>query len=134
MTERGMTIQGLRFLSPQEALEAVNQGAVLVDLRDEDLVAMKRFPVETAIHLPHRELAERVEELPRDQTLLLADTSGVFIRPAAALLAAQGFAEVLCLNGGMLAWDQAGLPVITDPETLLQGECACVMKSRKGTR
>ena len=134
MTGRGMVIQRLRFLAPQEALEAVGEGAVLVDLRSEDLVAMKRFPVAKVLHLPHTTLAEHLQELPRDRPLLLADTSGVFIRPAAALLTAHGFTEVLCLNGGMLAWDQAGLPVVTDPEALLQGECACVMKNRKPTR
>lgn len=129
-----MLIQGLRFLAPREAQAALDEGAVLVDLRSEDLVAMKRFPVDMVLHLPHQELADRLPELPRDRTLLLADTSGVFIRPAAALLAAQGFTDLLCLNGGMLAWDLAGLPVVTDPEALLQGECACVMKNRKTPR
>ena len=129
--DRGLVIQGLRFLAPAEALAAIEAGAVLVDMRSEDLVAMRRFPVAGVLQLPHLELAERLEELPRDRTLLLADSSGVFMRPAAALLAARGFTEVLCLNGGMLAWDQAGLPVATDPEALLQGECACVMKNRK---
>jgi rhodanese-related sulfurtransferase len=129
-----MTVQGLRFLAPQEALEALDEGALLVDLRSDDLVAMKRFPVAAVLHLPHRELLERMQELPRGRTLLLADTSGVFIRPAAALLEQAGFTKVLCLNGGMLAWDQAGLPVVTDPETLLHGECACVMKARRDGR
>jgi rhodanese-related sulfurtransferase len=129
-----MLIQGLRFLAPAEARQALEEGALLVDLRDEDLVAMKRFAVDDVRFLPHRQLPARLQELPRDRTLLLADTSGVFIRPAAALLAAQGFTDLLCLNGGMLAWDLAGLPVATDPEALLQGECACVMKNRKASR
>ena len=129
-----MLIQGLRFLAPAEARLALEEGALLVDLRDQDLVAMKRFAVDDVRFLPHRELPERLEELPKGRTLLLADTSGVFIRPAATLLAAQGFTDLLCLNGGMLAWDLAGLPVDTDPEALLQGECACVMKNRKTPR
>jgi hypothetical protein len=32
---------------------------------------------------------------------------------------------------GMIAGDQAGLPVSTDADALLHGDCACVMRSRK---
>jgi rhodanese-related sulfurtransferase len=126
-----MIIQGLRFLSPGEAQEALREGALLVDLRSEDLTAMKRFRVPETLHLAHRDLLARVPELPRGRLLVLADTSGVFLRPAASVLAAHGFTYLVCLNGGMLAWDQQGYPVDTDPEALLQGECACMMKSVK---
>jgi|GEM_PF-5048609 len=37
----GMCIQGLWFLSPLEALDALQKGALLVDLRSDDLVGMK---------------------------------------------------------------------------------------------
>lgn len=133
MAEPGMVIQGLRFLSPAEARAALDDGALLLDLRSEDLFAMKRFQVPEALHIPHRELPQRFAEVPAGRRLVLADSSGVFLRAAAALLQARGFDQVACLNGGMLAWDQQGLPVAADPAALLQGECACVMKSRKGT-
>ncbi len=134
MTESGMVIQGLRFLAPGEALAALNAGALLLDLRSEDLVAMKRFQVPQSLHIPHRELPDRLPEIPRDRDLVVADTSGVFLRQAAAVLTERGFGRLAFLNGGMLAWDQQGFPVETDPEALLQGECACVMKSRKENR
>jgi hypothetical protein len=41
---------------------------------------------------------------------------------------------VACLNGGMLLWDQEGLPVVTDAAALLHGECPCVLRPRKGHR
>lgn len=128
----GMIIQGLWFLAPGEALEALEQGALLVDLRSDDLVEMKAFAVPRQLHLPHVELAEHLAELPTDQLLVLADSSGVYTKGAAALLQAAGFKQVACLNGGMLAWDQGGLPLVNDPAALLHGECACVMRSSKG--
>lgn len=134
MAETGRIIQGLRFLAPEEALEALRGGALLLDLRSDDLVAMKRFQVPESLHIPHRELPGRVPEIPRDRDLVVADTSGVFLRQAAAVLAEHGFGRLAFLNGGMLAWDQQGFPVETDAEALLQGECACVMKSRKEAR
>ncbi|MBP1770864.1 MAG: Arsenate reductase [Holophagaceae bacterium] len=131
---KGMVIQGLRFLAPKEACEALEGGALLVDLRADELVAMKAFRVPETIHIPHRELPGLLPDLPRDRALVLADTSGVFTKDAARLLLAEGFHDVACLNGGLLAWDQEGLPLLTDPEAILHGECACVMTSRKKRR
>ena len=127
----GMVIQGLRFLSPREALRVLGKGTVLLDLRSDELMEMKAFEVPATIHVPHRDLASHLARLPLDRPLLLADSSGVFTKAAAQVLLEHGFEQVACLNGGMLAWDQEGLPVLTDPEAILHGECACVMKSRK---
>jgi rhodanese-related sulfurtransferase len=127
-----MVVQGLWFLAPGEALKAVRQGALLVDLRSDELVEMKAFAVPRQVHLPHAELAGRLADLPKDQLLILADSSGVYTKGTANLLHASGFEQIACLNGGMLAWDQAGLPLVTDAAALLHGECACVMRSSKG--
>lgn len=129
---RGMVIQGLRFLSPQEALQVLGQGALLLDLRSDELREMKTFQVPAQIHVPHRDLEAHCADLPLDRPLILADSSGVYTRAAAHFLLDHGFQQVACLNGGMLAWDQEGLPVVTDPAAILHGECACVMRSRKG--
>jgi len=130
--DKGLVIQGLRFLGPPEALQSLQEGAVLLDLRSDALMEMKAFQVPTQIHVPHRELAKHLADLPQDCPILLADSSGVFTKEAAHFLLEHGFGQVACLNGGMLAWDNEGLPVVTDPEAILHGECACVMRSRKG--
>lgn len=128
---KGMFIQGLWFLSPQEALEALQRGGLLLDLRSDELVQMKAFAVPESLHLPHPIVPGQVDNLPHDRFLVLADSSGVYTKAAAATLKDLGYDQIACLNGGMLAWDQAGLPVATDAEALLQGECACAMRSRK---
>jgi rhodanese-related sulfurtransferase len=127
----GMFIQGLWFLSPPEALDAIQQGALLVDLRSDELFEMKAFGVPECFHLPHSILAARAGELPRDRLLILADSASVYTKGAAAALRDLGFERIACLNGGMIAWDQEGFPVRTDPDALLHGDCACVMRSRK---
>ena len=131
---RGMVIAGLRFLAPKDALAALNEGAVLVDLRLDELAEMKAFNVAETIRIPHEELAGLLAELPTDRPLLLADSSGVYTKEAAHLLLDRGFAQVACLNGGMLLWDQEGWPVTTDAAALLHGQCPCVLRPRKGHR
>jgi rhodanese-related sulfurtransferase len=128
---KGMFIQGLWFLSPKEALDALQQGALLVDLRSDELFEMKAFGVPESLHLPHSILSDHADELPRDRLLVLADSAGVYTKGAAAALKDRGFEQIACLNGGMLAWDQEGFPVSTDPDALLHGDCACAMRSRK---
>lgn len=128
---KGLVIQGLRFLAPKEALATLQVGALLVDLRAEELFEMKAFRVPETLHIPHTELPELLPEVPGDRPLLLADSSGVYTKEAAHLLLARGFTQVACLNGGMLAWDQEGLPVATDAAALLHGECPCVLRPRK---
>ncbi|MBK9797520.1 MAG: rhodanese-like domain-containing protein [Holophagaceae bacterium] len=71
---------------------------------------MKAFRVPETIHIPLRRATRLLSELPTNRPLLLADTSGVFTKDAAHTLLDHGFSEVACLNGGMLAWDQEGLP------------------------
>ena len=131
---KGMVIQGLRFLAPKDALAVLNEGAVLVDLRLDELAEMKAFKVPETFRIPHEELSGLLSELPADRPLLLADSAGVYTKEAAHLLLDRGFAQVACLNGGMLLWDQEGLPVATDAATLLHGACSCVLRHRKGHR
>ncbi|MBK8790983.1 MAG: rhodanese-like domain-containing protein [Holophagaceae bacterium] len=113
-----MVIQGLRFLAPKEALNSLQGGALLVDLRTDDLVEMKAFHVPEAIHIPHRELPGLLSELPSDRPLLLADTSGVFTKDAAHLLLDHGFTDVACLNGGCSPGTRRAFPYDTDPEAI----------------
>jgi arsenate reductase len=131
LEEKNAQVPGLRFLSPQEAFEVLRQGAVLVDLRSDDLVEMKAFAVPCVLHIPHRSLVSCLSEVPKDRLVVLADTSGVYTKTAAKLLFENGYTQVACLDGGMLAWDDARLPLDMDPDSMMYGECACVMKSRK---
>jgi arsenate reductase len=131
LEEKNAPVPGLRFLPPREACAALQADAVLVDLRSDDLVEMKAFDVPQVLHIPHRSLATCLSELPKDRLLILADSAGVYTKEAARLLFAGGFSLVACLDGGMLAWDDAGLPLVSDPDAMMYGECSCVMKSKK---
>ncbi len=133
-TARQQSPQGLRYLAPGNALEALQAGAVLVDLRADDLVEMKAFDVPSVYHIPHRALATCLSELPKDRLLVLADSSGVYTKEAARLLFEHGYTQVACLDGGMLAWDEAQLPLVSDPDSMMYGECSCVMKSKKSAQ
>ncbi len=126
---KGLMAGGLRFLAPADAYEILAaRRALLVDLREDYLVAMKRFLVPDIACVRHDLMAELAATVPQDRALILADSAGVYTKEAARFLRSQGYGNVACLNGGMLAWDQAGMPVATDTGALLHGDCACVMR------
>jgi arsenate reductase (thioredoxin) len=131
LEEKNAPLAGLTFLSPRQAYAELSQGAVLVDLRSDDLAEMKAFAVPSVFHIPHRSLATCLSELPKDKPLILADSSGVYTKSAARLLFENGFTQVTCLDGGMLAWDEARMPLDADPDAMMYGDCSCVMRSRK---
>ncbi|HWQ07473.1 MAG TPA: rhodanese-like domain-containing protein [Holophaga sp.] len=127
-------VPGLRFLSPREVRDELQAGACLVDLRTDELVEMKAFAVQNRYHIPHRFLATSHTELPKDRLLVLADTSGVYTKEAARLLLANGFTRIACLDGGMIAWEEAGMPLASDPDAEIFGvspRAAATPKSKR---
>ncbi len=58
--------------------------------------------------IPLGELAERVDEVPRDRPVVLVCRSDNRSGQAFQLLARQGFDNLSNMMGGMLAWEAAG--------------------------
>ena len=130
--DKGLVAGGLRHLNPSEAAAVLSaDGATLIDIRADYLVEMKRFLVPSVAYATPADIPEALADLPHDRPVLVADSSGVFTKAVATTLISTGFEQVACLNGGMIAWDNAGMPVETDAAALLHGDCACVMRSQK---
>jgi rhodanese-related sulfurtransferase len=81
---------------------------VVLDVREDWEFAGGHVP--GALWLPLGELANRTHELPQDKTILAVCRSGNRSGQATEFLANQGFA-VHNMAGGMIAWEQAGLPI-----------------------
>ncbi len=98
-------------MTPQEARDAAERGeAVIIDVREQDEVASAHVPGIT--HIPMSEVTGRMAEVPRDRLIVLMCHSGMRSERVAAYLETQeGFTETANLEGGIVAWQQAGLPV-----------------------
>jgi rhodanese-related sulfurtransferase len=99
-------------LTPAEV--AARDDLVLVDVREPaERVAAR--PAES-LHVPLGAMHSRLADLPRDRTVAFICHSGGRSAMAAQVAAGRGLA-VANVDGGMLAWSAAGLPVATGPET-----------------
>ena len=89
----------------------VEAGAFLLDVRNPDEWEAGHAPAATLV--PLGVLADRVAELPTDRRIVVVCRSGGRSARAAEALVGAGY-DAVNLIGGMQAWAELGLPVVTD--------------------
>ncbi|MBA2594997.1 MAG: MBL fold metallo-hydrolase [Chloroflexota bacterium] len=94
-----------------DALEGRTPDALLIDVREPAEYAWGHVP--GAMSLPQADLADRLEELPRDRPLLVICQAGARSLRAVQFLKQVGFAHVASVAGGTAAWAEAGKPLDT---------------------
>ncbi len=122
---------GIYNLSPLQAYKLCQEGAILVDVREEYLNRFKIFDVPGLIFCPMKKLEELMSNLPKDKPLIIADASGIHSPEAVNMLIKNGFAGNFAnLSGGLVDWEHSGLPVVVDYSEKLSGQCACQLRPR----
>jgi len=105
----------VRQLTPADVYDRLMRGAapVLIDVREPDEFVGELGHIRGSRLLPLKELAERAAELAEHKhaDIVTVCRSGVRSTTAAAMLAGLGFDHVANLKGGMIDWNDAGLPV-----------------------
>ncbi len=101
---------GAPLLNTMAATRLINDGAVVVDVREPSEFSAGHLP--NAKHIPVGDIDKRAGELPASKPLLVVCASGQRSGKAASLLRKAGRDQVFCLEGGLGAWRQAGLPVV----------------------
>jgi molybdopterin/thiamine biosynthesis adenylyltransferase/rhodanese-related sulfurtransferase len=106
-------------LDPADARDELARGdAVLIDTREQH--EWDEAHLEGATLVPPDTVAERIEEVVPDRSqrvLLYCRVGNRSARAADVLESRLGYEDVASIDGGILAWQQAGLPVI-EPEGL----------------
>ena len=108
--------QSFAALSSTQAVRLMNQGAIVVDLRDKE--AFHAGHIGDARNIPSAELAAQADSLKkwRDKTVITYCDSGVTGAAAVRTLAKLGFTQVFNLEGGMNAWIKDNLPLTKSAE------------------
>jgi rhodanese-related sulfurtransferase len=98
-------------VSADEAAEEVVDGALLLDVREDDEWTAGHAP--DAVLMPMNSVPQRLDELPRDREIVVICRTGSRSERVTAFLVAQGF-EAANVFGGMQAWAATGHEVVTD--------------------
>lgn len=103
---------GAHSLTPTQATLLINrENAQLIDIREPNEYVSGHLC--DSRNIPSESLAERAGELAqfKDTPLILVCQSGARASSACSTLAKLGFSRVHSLEGGTVAWVEAGLPL-----------------------
>lgn len=96
---------------PTVPVTGLTAGALLLDVREQDEWDAGHAP--DAVHVPLHQVPARLAELPTDRPVDVVCHFGGRSAQATAFLLQRGV-DARNVDGGMDAWERAGLPVVTD--------------------
>jgi sulfur-carrier protein adenylyltransferase/sulfurtransferase len=106
--------QRVEMVSVDRARGEIDSGARVIDVREQN--EWDESHLEAATHVPQGELVERIDELAPDRSerlLLHCRTDNRSARMAEEL-AGLGYENLGVIEGGIVAWEDAGLPTKSD--------------------
>ena len=118
-------------LSPRIAFGYLQDGAVILDIRPEYETNYRAFDVPNVYLLSFSSYKEKLNEIPQEKLLIVADSVGLQSSEVAGFLVKRGFSQVAYLVGGIVAWDKYGFPLIKNLNNELHGGCACRLRPKK---
>lgn len=101
-------VRGLRFEASEAVALLVNQGAILVDIRDQAAYAQEH--IKGAESCP---LAGKLPRKIRDKTHIIYNCDGQLTYKEISQVKAMGSNNLIILSGGIQAWKAAGFPIKT---------------------
>ncbi len=103
-------------VSPTNALAMIQNGGILIDVREPKEVANTSFDVSNIKLIPLSELKTRLHELPVDRPVIIACHSGNRSFMATRFLINHGYTQAVNLQQGIVRWEKEGLPVKHEPK------------------
>lgn len=112
---------GITNLEPQQAVKLINADAVVIDLRSAD--AFARGHIVNAKNIPLDELEASSDKIDRlkSKPIIAVCESGISSTRAVTLLRKSGVESVYGLRGGIKAWTQESMPLVTAKKTKSKG-------------
>jgi rhodanese-related sulfurtransferase len=94
-------------ITPAQAYAKYQQGAFFLDVRTQ--YEWNQFHLSKSTLIPLDQLSNRVNELPKDQDIIVVCLSGHRAQSGTAILQQAGLTRVAYLSGGLQAWIAPGI-------------------------
>ena len=108
----GGRLRGYQAVGPADSVNLINhEEAIVLDVRENK--EYQSGHILNSIHIPQSALAKRITELEKykSRPIIVGCRSGSRSSFACGLLKKQGFESVYNLSGGVMAWQNANLPL-----------------------
>jgi rhodanese-related sulfurtransferase len=96
-------------ISVAQAYGKFQAGAFFLDVRTKS--EWDQLHLSRSTLIPLDELSARLSEVPRDQDVVVICRSGARSKEGMTILRSAGYTRVVCMTGGLLAWQAAGYPL-----------------------
>ncbi len=116
-TELQRKARGLTNIEPQDAVKLINSDAVVIDLRNAE--AFARGHIVNAKNIPFDELQANKDKIAKyaKQAIVAVCDGGMTSGKVVESMRKSGIENVYGLKGGISAWTQANLPLVTAKKT-----------------
>ena len=116
-TELQRKARGLTNVEPQDAVKLINSDAVVIDLRNAE--AFARGHIVNAKNIPFDELQANKDKINKyaKKAIVAVCDGGMTSGKVVDSLRKSGIENVYGLKGGINAWTQANLPLVTAKKT-----------------
>lgn len=109
----------VKEICPTTTQEWVKNGALLVDVREENEVAELAYDVPNILYIPLSQFESRYTEIPKDKDVVMVCRSGGRSLRAAGFLLNHGYSRVINMEHGLIRWAQKGFPTKGDTASVL---------------
>ena len=116
-TELQRKARGLTNIEPQDAVKLINSDAVVIDLRNAE--AFARGHIVNAKNIPFDELKANKDKITKyaKKAIIAVCDGGMTSGKVVDSMRKSGIENVYGLKGGISAWTQANLPLVTAKKT-----------------
>jgi rhodanese-related sulfurtransferase len=113
----------IKEVCPTSTLELIKRNYLLLDVREENEFNQFSFDVPRVLHIPVSQLADRINEIPKDEKVIVACLTGERSLKVVHLLNEYGFTNLLNMKKGLSKWAQKGYPI--KGESFIQEKSCC---------
>lgn len=100
-------------VSPGEAVQLINRGALVIDVRKSDDFARGHIVNARNVKLGEIQTSDKAVKKPKNKALVTVCENGTDSAKAATALRSSGFENVVSLRSGLAGWRAENLPLIT---------------------
>ena len=115
----------VKEICPTTTQEWIKEGALLVDVRENDEVAELAYDVPNIMHIPLTQFEERFQEIPKDKKVVMVCKGGGRSLRAAGFLVNHGYENVVNIQHGMIRWAEKGFPTKGNTTSVKGNDSGC---------
>jgi rhodanese-related sulfurtransferase len=110
----------IKELCPSSIQSLLQDGALFVDIRESEEVERVSYGLPNIIYIPMSKLEERYKEIPNNQEVIIACSSGTRSIRVATFLAYRGYENITSMKEGLIRWVLKGYPTIGETSDILR--------------